>query len=154
MIQQTISDMNISSNIRLMTLIAITASLVTISTSTIYVSAYEFTLSTPDYAEIFSINTDNTNLAKVIGEQFAIVYSGSPALASDLGENATIGISQTDWETFIQNDIGKSIDKLVNISDTLQAKENGNTAGNATDISGITIKDDNAAGIIISIKMD
>jgi hypothetical protein len=119
-----------------------------------YVNAYKFTFSTPDYAETFSINTDNTDLAKIIGEQFAIVYSGSPALASDLGQNVTIGISQTDWETFIQNDIGNSIDKLVNISDTLQANQTGNTAGNTTDISGITIIDYNAAGIIVSIKMD
>ena len=146
--------MNISRNIRLMALIAIFASLVTISTSMMYVSAYKFTFSTPDYAETFSINTDNTTLAQAIGEQFARVYSGSPALASNLGENGTIGIPQTDWETFIQNDISNSIYKLVNISDTLQSNGNGNTAGNTTDTSDITIIDYNAAGIIVSIKMD
>ncbi len=146
--------MKVSRNVRLMTIIAMLTTLVTIPTNTIYINAYKFTYSTPDFAQTFSITTNNINLAKGIGEQFAKVYSVSSALKPLPGENSTIGITQTDYNTLIQKDISESINKLVKISDLLKANQNSNTAGNTVDASGITITDDNAAGIFVSIDIE
>lgn len=146
--------MDISNNIRLMTIIVIFATLITFTTSTMYANAYRFTFSTADFSQTFSINTDNIELAKGIGEQFAIVQLNDLLPNIDLGENLTTGLTPSDVNTFVQKDIGNSVDKLVAISESLQANQTSTAVGNTTDTSGITIIDDSAAGIFVSIDME